>query len=643
MHKEKINDFVSFVKTFVSFVVKVKTDKKGFSPTKKGKKMLKNITIKIITILIITILFPLIINAQSVEQIKKSNNYIWGIGEGRTIRQADKRAIDDLISQISVRVESKFTNIVKEEDENLEDYSKLVLNTYSNTTLNSAKRKVEENNGEYIVIRYIRKIELSKIFDNRKTKVFNYIEYAMDAEKELRIADALKYYYWSLILLRSHPDNNEIEYDFGVKGKSLLITALPERINNIFSNLDITKENIKKESSKKNKDVILRITYKNRPVQNLDYKYWVGDSWSMLTGAKDGIGVASFYGKQKYDISRLKLKVEYMYENESHFDNELQELLEQLFNVPQFSEATFILSLKEKLVERLFDNKRKYKFINLKKENEKTAEVIFKVIDGIKEKNFDKLSKNFTKSGKNQFDKLIKYGNAKLLNKDTELKIIEYDSTKIVRELPMSFDFPNNNKKFVEDVVFTLNKEDEIESVSFSLSDTSIKDIMKINKGTTAEKYQIVQFMENYKTAYCLERIDYIESIFADNALIIVGSIVKEDENIEGMYNTLGGEKVKYNRLSKREYIQNLRTVFNSNEYVNIHFEDNIVKTTSDDKKIFGIQIKQNYYSANYADQGYLFLMVDMSDTTKPKIFVRTWQPLKDTNKEIYGLNDFHF
>ena len=596
-----------------------------------------------IIILLTTIILNTLLNAQSIKEIKQSNKYIWGIGEGRTIRQADKRAIDDLISQISVRVESKFTNILQENDGDVKEYSKLVMNSYSNTTLNSAKRKVEEKNDKCTVIRYIRKIELSKIFDNRKTKVFNYIKYAMDAEKELRIADALKYYYWSLILLRSHPDNNEIEYDFGINGKNLLIIALPERIDNIFSNLDITKENIEKESSKKNKNVILRITYKNRPVQNLDYKYWLGDSWSILTGAKDGIGVASFYGKPKYDISKLKLKVEYMYENESHFDNELQELLEKLYNVPQFSEATYILSLKEKLVERLFDKKKEYRFINLKKEDEKTAEVIFEVIDGMKEKNFDKLSKNFTKSGKNQFDKLIKYGNAKLLNKYTELKIIKHDSTKIVRELPMSFDFPNNNKKFVEEVVFTLNKEDEIESVSFSLSDKAIKDIMKINKGTTAEKYQIVQFMENYKTAYCLERIDYIESIFADNALIIVGSIVKEDEDIEGMYNTLGREKVKYNRLSKREYIRNLKTVFSSNEYVNIHFEDNIVKTTSDDKKIFGIQIKQNYYSANYADQGYLFLMVDMSDTTKPKIFVRTWQPVKDTNKEIYGLNDFHF
>lgn len=606
-------------------------------------KLSKLFTEKIIIISIITILFPLIINAQSIEQIKNSDNYIWGIGEGRTIRQADKRAIDDLISQISVRVESKFTSIVAEKDENVKDYSKLVLNTYSNTTLNSAQRKAEKIKKGQIVIRYIKKVELSKLFRERKNKIFNYVKYAMDAEKELRIGDALKYYYWSLLLLRSHPDNNEIEYNFGESNRELLITALPERINNIFNNLNITKEDIKKESSENKKEIILQITYKNRPIQNLDYKYWLGDSWSVLTGAKDGIGISSFYGKEQYEMSKLKLQIEYMYENESHFDNELQELLDKLYNVPRFSEATFILSLKEGLVKRLFDNKKKYKFIDLKNENEKTAKVIFEVIDGIKEKKFDKVSKNFTKSGKKKFDKMIKYGNAKLLNKDTELKIIENDSTKIVRELPMSFDFPNNNKKFVEDVVLTLNKEDKIESVSFSLSDKAIKDILEINKGTNSEKYQIIQFMENYKTAYCLERIDYIESIFADNALIIVGSVVKEKESIEGMYNTLDREKVRYNRLSKREYIQNLRMVFDSNEYVNIHFEDNVVKTTSDDKKIFGIQIKQNYYSANYADQGFLFLMVDMSDTTHPKIFVRTWQPVKDTKKGIYGLADFHF
>ena len=36
-----------------------------------------------------------------------------------------------------------------------------------------------------------------------------------------------------------------------------------------------------------------------------------------------------------------------------------------------------------------------------------------------------------------------------------------------------------------------------------------------------------MEFMENYKTAYCLKRFDYIRDIFADDAVIIVGNVAK--------------------------------------------------------------------------------------------------------------------
>ena len=37
----------------------------------------------------------------------------------------------------------------------------------------------------------------------------------------------------------------------------------------------------------------------------------------------------------------------------------------------------------------------------------------------------------------------------------------------------------------------------------------------------------------------------------------------------------------------------------------------------------YGIQIKQDYYSSNYGDHGYLFLMVDFNDPENPSIKVR--------------------
>ncbi|MDZ7774194.1 MAG: hypothetical protein U5L09_00590 [Bacteroidales bacterium] len=85
-----------------------------------------------------------------------------------------------------------------------------------------------------------------------------------------------------------------------------------------------------------------------------------------------------------------------------------------------------------------------------------------------------------------------------------------------------------------------------------------------------------------------------------------------------------------------------MSNVFRSNEYINIDFEDNQVRRHQNEK-IYGIQINQHYYSSNYGDQGYLFLMLDLQDTLNPCIYVRSWQPEKFEDGSIIGLKNFHF
>ena len=149
--------------------------------------------------------------------------------------------------------------------------------------------------------------------------------------------------------------------------------------------------------------------------------------------------------------------------------------------------------------------------------------------------------------------------------------------------------------------------------------------------------------MEFYKTAYALERYSYIESIFSDNALIIVGSVVKQSRPIDDMYNALNDDDIQYLRLSKIEYLERLKRVFHSNEFINIRFEDNVVRKAEGEDKIYGIQIAQFYESSHYRDFGYLFLMIDLKDSLHPQIYVRTWQPGKNADGSIYGLTDFTF
>ena len=56
---------------------------------------------------------------------------------------------------------------------------------------------------------------------------------------------------------------------------------------------------------------------------------------------------------------------------------------------------------------------------------------------------------------------------------------------------------------------------------------------------------------------------------------------------------------------------------------------------------MFAIQIGQEYTSSTYADQGFLFLLVDMTDKSAPLIKIRTWQPKPDPEFGLYGPGHF--
>jgi len=585
------------------------------------------------TIILLIIISNL--SAITIKEIKNSENYIWGEGKASTLQQADKRAIQDLVSQISIQVESSFTGMLSEENGDVSEYCKSVLNTYSNTTLHQAERKVIEKKGKVIVYRYIEKENINKIFKNRKNKIYQYVNSAINSEKDFRIADALKYYYWSLILLRSHPDHNEIKYNFPDNDSLLLITELPAKINSIFSNLDISiMEQIenKKENSK---SVHLSITYKDNKVTNLDYQYWTGDTWTNINSAKDGLGVIDLFGEASNSLEKIKLKCEYIYENKSKVDLELLKVIEDT-ELPFFSKADFVIPLKS------YQTKKKQ--VKDIKPDTNCEKAVLEIVSSISNKDNKEIRQLFTNEGYKMFERLIGYGKAEIIQSNPILHSIEINENTIVRSVPMKFSFPRNDRTFIENVVFSFNKYNKIDALSFSLSEKSQEDILSkgVRFGSIQEKYLLIQFMEDYKTAYCLNRIDYLESIFDENALIIVGHILKKEKPIEGIYKSLGN-KVEYIKLSKKEYIQRLRSIFQNNEFVNIHFEDNNVKKVGGNEKVYGIQIAQNYYSENYADKGYLFLMIDLNDNQKPKIYVRTWQPVKNEDGSIFGLSDFYY
>ena len=590
------------------------------------------------------LLFPVLLSAQSVEAVKNSPDYLWGEGWGESIREADQMALQSLVSKISLSVENAFTNVEKEVAVNgVMDAStaiESVMRTYSQATLTNTEQVVISQEPDARVFRYVRRDEVEKIFEGRKNKVIDMVGLAEKAIEKRKIDDALRYYYWSFCLLRSLPDANVMTSPDG----TVLMTWIPNRINEVLSVIKVRKTSVDEDF------VTLYITYGDQPVASIDYTYFDGRGYTNLYSATDGLGVMEMQpGVSKQN---LKIKCEYEYAGEAQIDKEIATVVEVMkgrnFRSAYVNVSDESLSLKAKdasplasPVEDAVLNMDAGQFSS--NDLAPYQAVMERVIEFIKAKDYRSAEPYFTQEGAEMFRKLLNYGHARIL-RDPELSYLRLGDEVLCRSIPMSFSFNNNTRKFVENVTFTFDADKKINSVAFGLGEEATADILNRDSYSEQARMILTRFLENYKTAFALKRLDYIRSIFDDNALIITGTEVRTSVymNNEEKARFMDNKIIRYNRFTKNEYMKHLERCFASNEYVNIRFANNdIVKASGKYGEVYGIQIKQDYYSTNYGDTGYLFLYVDLNDPDNPIIKVRTWQPDRDPDFGLYGLGDF--
>jgi hypothetical protein len=201
----------------------------------------------------------------------------------------------------------------------------------------------------------------------------------------------------------------------------------------------------------------------------------------------------------------------------------------------------------------------------------------------------------------------------------------------------MQFRF-RNNKQFIENITFRFNEDNLIESLAFTLSDVAERDILSKGNWNRDSRLLLMTFLEDYQTAYALGRDKYLESIFSENALIIVGNKVEKRVLSDNVIIT---ESVKYDTLSKAQYMDRLKQHFRTKEYINLNFTDTDFKRASDGDEFYGIRVRQEYFSSNYGDVGYLFLLVDLRFEV-PIIHVRAWQNDKLPLDALFSLSDVY-
>ena len=596
----------------------------------------------IFTLLLFNILMLNAITLAQLNQMQNNGELIVGIGEAKTELEADKLALQNLASQIIVEVKSSFVSIAKEDNFNVDEYCESVVQTFSDIQLSNAKKYVDPvSDNNKIVYRYITPEDKDRIFAERKTQILSLVTEGEIAETENNAVDAIRNYYWALMLLKTHPNHKTITYYFDNKER-VLNTALINQIEKILSNINI--EITSKTNSKNSNcfDLILSASYKGIPADGLLIRFNDGYGWSDYERWANGKGYINIKKTMAETMNFVKLKIDCSFANHG-FSGEIHKTLFAMKS-HEFNNSNKKCELADKKTTDVSTTKSLISYETLIPKEK--IEIMEKVISAISEKNLASSRKYFSAKGFRDFNALIGYGNAVILPEKIKLKILKIGKLSIVRSIPLKFDFVSSNEDFTEKVNFVFDENDKIDGVTFSLSDTAIKNIMSKDYGTDEEKALIINFTEQYKTAYCLKDIDFINDVFCDDALIIVGRVIKRkpDDYADKLYQQLGDDLIEYVTLKKGEYIERLQKQFSKKEFINIRFSDNeIDRVVSKGKKVFGMQIGQYYYSSDYRDKGYLFLMFDLADPDEPKIMVRSWQPEKAEDGSIIGVSNFQF
>ena len=621
---------------------------------------------KIQKLLLTLLLFSIPIYAQTSGfkafslEIKNSGEYYWGeASSDESMAVAESDALGQLLSQIAVNVSSEFTHNISGSDNNLNESVSKILKTYSTASLSNVDSKKDFSGGQSFIIRYIKKDVVAKIFEKRKELAYELFQNAIDFEGNANHGDALKYYYYSAILMNSIPEQN-IKFE-----STNLKSEVPKRINSILHNI---KFNLVASNKKSENEMVVTyaINVNNRPSVNLQFSFWDGNNFIDVEG-KDGVANIDLLGGS-VNFDKLDVRVKYAYYSNRGEIKEVSELWD-LVDRPKFNSdlqvkiknSTVVMAEpnpKQVLVEESNSNYSKEVIkssrFTLNLNNKDTCKIVNKI--GEEAITYLELLERGDRNKLREFladdqylikktDDLLKFNKVIILDDVLSADLNKTTSGYEIRKIRVINNYKSINKQTTEYLILDFDETGKIYDVNFGIIENLYDDF--VNQAMYGDDWgnrqTIIKFMEKYRTAYLARDMEVLDKIFAEDALIIVGRLLKTKKSDDAVsYVKLNNaqpnfEQIKY---TKSEFLKRQKRIFDGREDIFLDFSKFAMHRKNDTTGIYGVSLRQGFESTGYSDEGYLFLLIDFNKEN-PQIYVRSWQPQEWDKGTLIGLSNF--
>ncbi len=584
---------------------------------------------------------------KELQALEKNPTYYKGKGVQSNYSEARQEAGANLIRSISMTITDRESTDVSTINGHVNEVINSTFQiTSSITNLKNVQyidfaEKTGKNQYQYTVLAYVNAKEIDQMLQEQEAMILDFIKQAQAKQFDKEIGFALMDYYQAFVLLNTSPLGYSMNYTNYNGDVYKAHTYLTHQIEDILQ--DITVESLQVNPT--DKSVTLGFKYKDELISGpVLFDYYDASIYANCENRQANNGCYIL----KFNSIPEVIDISIAYHDTCNIANRMVKDAMKINGKVKFFNAQKVVAVSNKSVQKRETRKQTnarfevqstqekiYKEHTAKlsdKDKEALKAILLHIENTITTKQYDAIRSYFTPNGYERWQALVKRGKAKLIGRPN-YSFLKLDTTIYCRGMKLQFEFQDNFRPIVEDVCFRFNLDNKIHSLSFCLSNGAEHDIMSDRKQwSDTAKITLLSFLEDYKTAYALKDTTYLEKVFSNDALIIVGRVLKKtprkgnDDIYRLRYSKHPEDSVDYKVKSKKEFIADLKRNLRQKQWVNIMFEDvDVKRRIRDDSDLYGIQVKQNYFSNSYCDEGYLSLLVDLKNEL-PVIYVRVWQ-----------------
>lgn len=599
-------------------------------------------------IFLLILSFSLMLSAQNTSIIKQKTQsiqsqpekYYFGFAEGRERKTTDQKALENLMSSIYVVVSSEMTYSTSENAEGrIDDNLEKKLNSYTYGRLPNVHQLVYKTGPIFHILRYLPKDDYQKIFDNKKIEICGFLREAEENLELNQLGKAFRNYYRAAVAIEALPKGN-IVYN----KKNYSPEKIFDKIRHIAEKIEI--EVVSNKYEYQTRYIVLDFSYQEKHIYDLNIEYYdLHDYIPQKTNSN--LLQLELYGEEYEEFPELLLKIDLKEELYNSY-SEQTKIMERLFECEELEEYREI-PLKMKKVEKVKSENYEISELNIELENkanclvlDKFAQNLIKLFSMLEYEYVDDETIFSDSKIVKRMKNVIDYNHTKLLDYPQKVQINKTDVGWEARQFGVSVSCvgaPSRN----ETVVIDFDNEGKIYNFCYTIN-SSLHQLFQeqgIAAGDWDYRQIAIKFLENYKTSYTTKNIDDVETLYSEDAIIITGKVVKRTKVDQELETDFSKEEIIYFKKTKKEHIASQKKVFEDNKFVWLQFDTFNINIAPIDS-IYGVSMKQNYYSSTYQDEGYLFLLIDFRGAD-PLIHVRNWQPDEWNLSKQMKLENFRF